>query len=151
VGLALKSAVFPLHVWMPNAYAFAPHAGGVFLAACATKAALYALVRFELTGLLPNMPYHELQFQSFLMPLAVLGFLVGTVMAIFEGNLKRMLGYSSVAQIGYILLGVSLLSAIGLTGAFVHMFNHALIKGPLFIAAGCLAYRVGSGRIAEAR
>lgn len=147
VGLALKSAVFPLHVWMPSAYAFAPHAVGVFLAACATKAALYALVRIELTVLLPNMPYHELQFQSFVMPLAVLGFLVGSVMAIYEGNLKRMLGYSSVAQIGYILLGFSLLSVVGLTGAFVHMFNHALIKAALFMAAGCLAYRVGSSRI----
>lgn len=149
VGLALKSAVFPLHVWMPSAYAFAPHAVSVFLAACATKAALYALVRFELTVLLPNMPYHELQFQSFLMPLAVLGFVVGSVMAIVEGDLKRMLGYSSVAQIGYILLGLSLLSVLGLTGAFVHMFNHALIKGALFMAAGCLVYRVGSGRIAD--
>jgi multicomponent Na+:H+ antiporter subunit D len=149
VGLALKAAIFPLHVWMPNAYTFAPHVASVFLAACATKAAVYVLVRFDLTVFLPNLHQHDLQLTGFLMPLAVLAFLIGSAVAIFERNLKRMLGYSSVAQIGYILLGVSLLSVAGLTGAVVHMFNHALIKATLFMAIACVAFRNGSVQLPD--
>jgi len=149
LGLALKAAVFPLHVWMPNAYTFAPHVASVFLAACATKAAIYALVRFDLTVFLPNLQAYDLQLSAFLMPLAVLAFLVGSAVAIFERNLKRMLGYSSVAQLGYILLGVSLLSVLGLTGAVVHMFNHALMKGALFMAIACVAFRTGSVQLPD--
>ena len=149
VGLALKAAIFPLHVWMPNAYTFAPHAVTVFLAACATKAAIYVLVRFDLTVFQPNVTAHDVQFTGFLMPLAVLAFLIGSTLAIFEKNLKRMLGYSSVAQIGYILLGVSLLSLPGLSAGLVHMFNHALMKGALFMAVACLAYRIGSVHIGD--
>lgn len=149
VGLALKAAMFPLHVWMPNAYTFAPHVVSVFLAACATKAAIYVLVRFDFTVLLPNLQGHDAQLSGFLMPLAVLAFLIGSAVAIFERNLKRMLGYSSVAQLGYILLGVSLLSVMGLTGAVVHMFNHALMKGALFMAVACIAFRVGSVQLPD--
>lgn len=149
MGLALKAAIFPLHVWMPNAYTFAPHGVSVFLAACATKAAIYVLVRFDLTVFQPNVVGHEVMFSGFLMPLAVLAFLVGSAVAIFEKNLKRMLGYSSVAQIGYILLGFSLLTLAGVSAALVHMFNHALMKGALFMAVACLAHRVGSVRLPD--
>ena len=149
VGLALKAAVFPLHVWMPNAYTFAPHVVTVFLAACATKAAVYVLIRFDFTVFLPNLRDYDVHLATFLAPLAVLAFLVGSGVAIFERDLKRMLGYSSVAQIGYILLGVSLLSVTGLTGAIVHMFNHALIKGALFMAVACLAFRTGSVQLPD--
>ncbi len=143
VGVALKAAMFPLHVWMPNAYTFAPHAATVFLAACSTKAAIYVLIRFDFTVLLPNLNEHVMQLGGLLVPLAVLGFLVGSCVAVFETNLKRMLGYSSVAQIGYILLGVGLVTPLGLTGAVLHVFNHALMKAGLFMAVACLAYRIG--------
>ncbi|RPH97641.1 MAG: monovalent cation/H+ antiporter subunit D family protein, partial [Lysobacterales bacterium] len=78
----------------------------------------------------------------FLMPLAVLAILVGSAVALFETNLKRLLAYSSVAQIGYILLGASMVSLLGLTASVLHMFNHALAKGALFLAVLCLAPRV---------
>ena len=81
------------------------------------------------------------------MPLATLAFLVGSAVAIFSKDLKRMLGYSSVAQIGYILIASSLVSAAGLTAAVVHMFNHALIKAALFMAVGCLVWRFGSSNL----
>ena len=147
VGLALKAAVFPLHVWMPNAYTFAPSVVTVFLAACSTKVALYVLLRFDFFVFQQNLAAHDIQFAGFLMPLAVLAFLVGSTVAIFERNLKRMLGYSSVAQIGYILLGASFVSIAGLTGGIVHMFNHALVKGALFMAVACLAFRYGRVRV----
>ena len=144
MGLALKVAVFPVHAWMPNAYAFAPHVVSVFLAACATKAALYVLIRFDLMVFLPHLSEHAAQLRGFFIPLAVVGFLVGSTVAVFERNLKRMLAYSSVAQLGYILLGLALLTPLALTGAVVHLFNHALIKGALFMAVVCIAHRSGS-------
>lgn len=142
VGLALKAAVFPLHVWLPNAYTYAPHAVTVFLAACATKVALYVLLRFDFIVFQQNLSGHEAQFAAFLMPLAVLAILVGSTVALFETNLKRLLAYSSVAQIGYILLGASMVSVLGLTASLLHMFNHALAKGALFLVVVCLALRV---------
>ncbi|MAT83122.1 MAG: cation:proton antiporter [Gammaproteobacteria bacterium] len=149
VGLALKAAMFPLHAWMPNAYTFAPHAATAFLAACSTKAAIYVLIRFDLTVFLPHLSDHAEQVSGFFIPLAVLAFLIGSAVAVFERNLKRMLGYSSVAQIGYILLGLALLSPLALTGAIVHLFNHALMKSALFMAVACLAFRAGSVQLPD--
>ncbi len=139
VGLALKAAVFPLHVWLPNAYCYAPNAVTTFIAACGTKVALYVLLRFDFIVFQGNLVGHEIQFALFLLPLALLGILVASGVAVFENHLKRMLAFSSVAQIGYILLGASLVSIAGLTGGILHMFNHALAKGGLFLAVAGFA------------
>lgn len=149
IGLALKAAVFPLHLWLPNAYTYAPHAATVFLAACATKVSLYVLLRFDFFVFQPNLAGHDLQFAYFLMPLAVLAILVASGVALFEQNIKRLLAYSSIAQIGYILLGASLVSTTGLVASIVHMFNHALAKGGLFLVVACLALRFSSLRLAD--
>ncbi len=141
IGLALKAAVFPLHVWVPNAYTHAPHMVTVFLAACATKVALYVLIRFDYMVFQTKLDDHEVQFAMFLMPLAILGILIASAVAMFEGHLKRLLASSSVAQIGYILLGASFLSLAGLTASAMHIFNHALAKGGLVLAVACLAYQ----------
>ena len=149
IGLALKAAVFPLHVWLPNAYTHAPHMVTAFLAACATKVALYVLIRFDFYVFQANLSEHLIQFSLFMMPLAILGILVASAVAIFEGNLKRLLATSSVAQIGYILLGASLISHSGLTAATAHLFNHALAKGGLFLAVACLAYHYRDLRLEQ--
>ena len=141
VGLALKAAVFPLHVWLPNAYTYAPHAVSVFLAACATKVSLYVLLRFDFVVFQQNLTGHDQQFAAYLMPLAVLAIFFGSAVALFESNVKRLLAFSSVAQIGYILLGASLVSIGGLSASLLHMFNHALAKGALFLAVMGLAMR----------
>jgi len=141
VGLALKAAIFPLHIWLPASYTYAPHIVTAFLAACSTKVALYVLLRFDFLVFQQNLPGHAVQFALFLMPLAVLAILVASGVALFERNLKRLLAYSSVAQLGYILLGASLVSVVGLTAGIVHMFNHALAKGALFLAVACLGVR----------
>jgi multicomponent Na+:H+ antiporter subunit D len=140
IGLALKGAVFPLHLWLPNAYTFAPNIVTVFLAACATKVAIYVLLRFDFFVLQPNLAGHDLQFGYFLMPLAILGILIASVVAMFESNLKRLLAWSSVAQIGYIILGASLVTEAGLTASFVHIFNHALAKGALFLTLAGIGF-----------
>ena len=151
VGLALKAAVFPLHVWLPNAYTYAPHMVTVFLAACATKVSLYVLLRFDFFVFQGNLTSHDIQFAAFLMPLAAAAIVVGSLVAVFEKNLKRLLAFSSVAQVGYIMLGASLVSVTGLTASLLHMFNHALAKGALFMAVACLATRFSGLRIEDLR
>ncbi len=88
-----------------------------------------------------NLTGHDQQFAAYLMPLAVLAILFGSAVALFESNLKRLLAYSSVAQIGYILLGASLVTIGGLSASLLHMFNHALAKGALFLAVMAIAMR----------
>jgi multicomponent Na+:H+ antiporter subunit D len=149
IGLALKAAVFPLHVWLPNAYTYAPNAVTVFLAACATKVSLYLLLRFDFFVFQPNLVGHDVQFSYFLMPLAVLAILIASGVALFEQNIKRLLAYSSIAQIGYILLGASFVTITGLTASTVHLFNHALAKGALFLAVGCLATQCTGLRLSD--
>lgn len=139
IGLALKAAIFPLHVWLPNAYAYAPHAVTAFLAACGTKVALYVLLRFDFFVFQSNLAEHDAQFSLFLLPLALLGILIASGVAVFESNLKRLLAFSSVAQVGYIVLGASLVTVTGLTAGILHMFNHALAKGGLFLSIAGLA------------
>jgi len=141
LGLALKAAVFPLHSWLPPTYTYAPHIVTAFFAACSTKVALFVLLRFDFLVFQQNLSAHELQFAVFLMPLAVLAIMVASGVAVFEQNLKGLLAYSSVAQMGYILLGASLVSVAGLTAGILHMFNHALAKGALFLAVACLGMR----------
>jgi len=151
LGLALKGAVFPLHVWLPNAYTHSPHMVTVFLAACATKVSIYVLIRFDFFVFQANLLEHANQFSLFLMPLAVLGILVASAVAVFEGHIKRLFAASSVAQIGYVLLGASMVSIAGLSASLTHMFNHALAKGGMFMAIACLAYHYKDLRLDELR
>lgn len=149
LGLALKAGVFPLHVWVPNAYAWSPHAVTAFIAACSTKVSLYVLLRFDFMVFQGSLADHDLRFAGFLLPLAVFAVLVASATAMAEGHLKRLLAYSSVAQIGYMVLGASLMTPAGLTAGIVHMFNHALAKGTLFLAVACLATRFASLALAD--
>jgi multicomponent Na+:H+ antiporter subunit D len=143
VGLALKAAIFPLHAWLPNAYTFAPHPVTAFIAACSTKVFLYVLLRFDFFVFQGNLPGHISQFSGFMLPLAIAAVLFGSAIALLQKDLKMLLAYSSIAQIGYILLGASLISATGLTAGIAHMFNHALAKGALFLAVACMGTAYG--------
>ncbi|MGB1188388.1 MAG: monovalent cation/H+ antiporter subunit D family protein [Cycloclasticus pugetii] len=146
VGFALKLALFPLHLWLPNAYTYAPTVVSVFLAATATKVAVYVMLRmvFSVFGFsfIENTPADEL----FIL-LCVMGILSMSFYAIYQKDSKRLLAYSSVAQIGYMMLGIGLGSVLGVTATMVHLFNHALMKGALFMAIGTLVYRVSSSRL----
>ncbi|MEM9689009.1 MAG: monovalent cation/H+ antiporter subunit D family protein [Pseudomonadota bacterium] len=139
VGLALKAAIFPLHVWLPNAYTWAPHVTTAFMAACATKVMLYILFRFDYLVFQGNLDGHAIQFTGYLLPLSLVAILVGSVIAMLQNNVKSVFAYSSVAQIGYIVLGASLITAAGLTAGVLHIFNHALAKGALFLAIAVIA------------
>ena len=147
IGLGLKLALFPLHLWLPNAYAYAPSAVTAFLAATATKVAIYTMLRFVFTLFGSDFALDVTFLAEFLMALALVGVFAASITAIFQNNVKRMLAYSSVAQVGYMMLGVSFFSVTGLTGGIVHLFNHALMKGALFLALGAVFYRIGSVHI----
>jgi multicomponent Na+:H+ antiporter subunit D len=148
VGVALKLALFPLHLWLPNAYTYAPSVVSLFLAATATKVAVYVMVRMVYT-VFSNSFSEETPMQEVFLVLGVAGVLVASFYAIFQKDAKRLLAYSSVGQIGYMVLGIGFGSALGLTASLVHLFNHALMKGALFMAVGALIYRVGSSRLSD--
>lgn len=143
VGLALKVAMYPLHRWLPNAYTFAPSAVTAFLAATATKVAVYVLLRFMFSVFRPDFQFEVQTLQLIILPFAAIAMFAASAIAIFQSDFKRMLAYSSIAQIGYILLGIALLTETGLTAAIVHLFNHAITKAALFMGAG--AYVLAAG------
>ena len=144
IGVALKAAVFPMHLWLPNAYCYAPSAVTAFLAATATKVSIYVLLRLFFTVFSVDFTFGIVPLTLILMLLGAGGMLVGSLVAIFQTNAKRLLAYSSVAQIGYMVLGISFGSVTGVSASIVHLFNHALIKGGLFLVLGCFFYRMGS-------
>lgn len=147
VGLALKAALFPLHLWLPNAYTYAPSGVSAFMAATATKVSLYVLLRFTFTIFGAEFAFGELPLHWVLLVPAVIAMFAGSFSAIFQRDIKRMLAYSSVAHIGYITLAIALASQAGVQAAMLHMFNHGLMKAALFCALGCIFYRIGSTRI----
>jgi multicomponent Na+:H+ antiporter subunit D len=149
VGISLKLALFPLHVWLPNAYAYAPSWVTTFLSATATKVAIYLLVRFYFSIFGVAIDFRALHVTEIIIVLSVAAMFVASFIAVFETSLKRMLAFSSVAQIGYITLGIGLANQAGLTGGLVHVVNHALMKAALFLAAGAIFYRVGTVQLKE--
>lgn len=149
VGVSLKLALFPLHQWLPNAYAFAPSAVAAFLAATATKVAVYVLLRFYFSVFGESAVFARLPMQEAMLLLALAGMFVASTIAIFQTDLKRLFAYSSVGQIGYIILGLSFSSASGLTAAIVHLFNHGVTKGAIFLLLGGVAMAMGGTSLAR--
>jgi multicomponent Na+:H+ antiporter subunit D len=148
-GICLKLALFPLHLWLPNAYTYSPSAVTAFLGATATKVAVYVLIRFVFTVFGVDFSFGMEPLAEVLVPLSIIGLLSASTVSISQPNIKRMLAYSSVAQIGYIVLGLAMGTAMGLTAALLHMFNHGLMKGALFMAMGAVAYRLGGTEISH--
>ncbi|XVV00230.1 monovalent cation/H+ antiporter subunit D family protein [Actinosynnema sp. CA-248983] len=149
VGLAVKMAVVPLHAWLPEAYAEAPSAVGAFLAATATKVAIYAFARFAFTVFGAALVFDALPVDRIGSALAVVAMLLGSAVACFQTDLKYLLAWSSIAQIGYITAGLSLATTAGVSAAYLHLVNHAVAKAALFAAAGLLVLRWGSVRLAD--
>ena len=144
VGVCLKLALFPLHLWLPNAYTYAPSVVTAFLAATATKVAVYVLIRVVFTLFGDVNILKTLGVQNILMALAIIAMFAASTIAIYQDNMKRMFAYSSVAQIGYIVLGLSFASQVGVAAGIIHLFNHAIIKCAIFMGLGCIALRVSS-------
>lgn len=147
VGLAVKMALFPVHSWLPGAYGEAPSVVSTFLAAVSTKVAIYLFCRFAFTVFGAVLVFHALPLDEVGLVLACLAMVAGSAAACFQDDLRYLLAWSSVAQIGYIVASISLATAAGLSAAYLHIINHAIMKGALFALAGVLLFRLGSVRL----
>jgi NADH-quinone oxidoreductase subunit M len=136
-AFAVKAPIFPFHTWSPDAYAEAPTAGAVLLAGVMAKLGTYGIVRFDLN----LFPQATRTLAPWLLTLAVIGILYGALVACAQRDLKRLLAYSSLAQIGFIVLGTFALNSQGLTGGVLQMINHGLIIAALFILVGWIYER----------
>ncbi|MFQ3610542.1 MAG: monovalent cation/H+ antiporter subunit D family protein, partial [Fimbriimonadales bacterium] len=149
LGLSVKMALFPLHTWLPNAYTYAPDAVTALMASLTTKVGVYTTFRVFFGVLKPSFLSQVVPLEEIFMFLGASAIIAGSLMAIFQQNLKRMLAYSSVAQIGYMVLGLAMLNIPGMMGGVIHIVNHAVIKAGLFLAVGNLIYRTGAEQIEE--
>jgi multicomponent Na+:H+ antiporter subunit D len=149
IGVMLKIALFPLHIWLTNAYAYAPSFVSAFLSATATKVSLYVFLRFILSLFGYEFSFKEIPLSHILMILSVVAIVAGSISAIYNPNVKRLLAFSSVAQVGYITLMISLATKEGFTAAVLHIANHGFAKALLFASAGGLVYLYGKVRLYE--
>ena len=146
VGMCLKLALFPLHYWLPNAYAYSPSIVSAFLAGTATKVSIYVLLRMYFSVFGESAVFDRLPMREIFLVLSLAAMFLASLAAVFQDNLKHMLAYSSLGQIGYITLGIGLDNQAGLTGSVVHLFNHGITKCALFLLAGCFLFRLRSVR-----
>ncbi len=144
IGFGTKAGIAPFHAWLPDAHAEAPTPISVLLSGVMIKMALYGMVR-TVSIFYPSWP----QVSVFLVALGVFTMAFGIVMALSQDDLKRLLAYSSVSQIGYVLAGVGLGTYLGCYGGLYHLVNHALFKALLFFCVGAVIHATGSRRISE--
>ena len=140
VGIGIKAAIFPLHLWLPDAYTYSPSIVATFLAGTTTKVFIYVLIRFIYSLYGYEFSFFAESFHYLLMFFASGAILYGSYLAIKQDSLERILAYSSIAQIGYMVLGIALITELGLMASLVHIFNHAFIKVGLFLAVTAIIY-----------
>jgi multicomponent Na+:H+ antiporter subunit D len=148
IGFGVKAGIFPLHFWMPSAYPEAPTCAVALSSGVMIKAGAYGIIR-TMYGIMGSDLMKGSVFAGLLLFMAMLSIFVGSAAAINQSDIKRLLGYSSVSQIGYIIMGVALLSPTGLLGGLVHIFNHAIIKAALFLCAGSMIKQTGKRYLPE--
>jgi NADH-quinone oxidoreductase subunit M len=138
VAFAVKLPVVPLHTWLPDAHTQAPTAGSVILAGLLLKTGAYGLIRF----VVPLFPDAVSDFTPLALALAAIGIVYGAVMAYSQTDLKRLVAYTSVSHLGFVLLGIFSRNALGLQGAVMTMISHGLSTGALFVLVGSLQERL---------
>ncbi|HEY1938374.1 MAG TPA: NADH-quinone oxidoreductase subunit M [Candidatus Angelobacter sp.] len=137
IAFAVKVPLFPLHTWLPDAHVEAPTAGSVLLAGVLLKMGTYGLLRFNV-GLFPGQAAYN---STWINVLAVIGIIYGALVALVQPNLKKLIAYSSVSHLGFVVLGIFSLTTIGTDGAVYQMLNHGISTGALFMLAGMLYER----------
>jgi multicomponent Na+:H+ antiporter subunit D len=144
VGLWIKMAFFPLHVWLPNAYSDMPDGAAVLVAPLMTKVTIYLMIRFMFSIFSPAYEFiQHAGVQQIVVGVAAVGIVCASAMALGQKNLRRMLTYLIIAEVGYMVGGVWLANAQGMTGAILHIVNDALMTLCLFLAVSAIAYRTG--------
>jgi multicomponent Na+:H+ antiporter subunit D len=145
VGFGIKAAMAPLHTWLPDAHPAAPSSISAMLSGVVIKAGAYALMRSLIMIFAPE----AYSWQIVLAILAVITMTVGNLMALLQTDLKRLLAFSSVAQMGYVIFGISIATYYGITGSLFHIMNHAIMKSLLFLCSGAFLYAVDSRNLDE--
>lgn len=144
VGVAIKMAFFPLHKWLPDAYTHAPSAVSAFVSSTMTKVGAYVMIRIMFTVFEPQFSIELLPASAMLGWLAVAAMLYGCIRAIAQTDAKRMLSFIIIAEVGYIVMGVSVGNRMGFTGAVLHIMNDAFMMACLFLAVGAVEYKTGT-------
>jgi proton-translocating NADH-quinone oxidoreductase chain N len=145
VGFGVKSAIVPLHTWLPDAHPEAPSPISALLSGIVIETGLYAMTRVLYVAFEPSF---------FMMPMATLALVtmtVGNLLALRQNDLKRMLAYSSIGQMGYMLIGISTGLTYGVLGTLLHVFNHAMMKGMAFLSVGSIVHETGTRDIEKLR
>jgi NADH-quinone oxidoreductase subunit M len=145
VAFAVKVPLFPFHTWLPDAHVEAPTAGSVLLAGVLLKMGTYGMLRFNL-GLFPEQSRHN---AGWIMTLALIGIVYGALVAMVQPNMKKLIAYSSVSHLGFVVLGIFSFTQAGLNGAMFVMLAHGVSTGALFMLAGILHERRHTYEISE--
>jgi multicomponent Na+:H+ antiporter subunit D len=148
VGMGVKAALFPLHVWLPDAHSSAPSPSSAVLSGLVIKIYAVALLKL-LYQVFPASVFETTPILTILLWMSSLAIIAGSMFAIVQDDIKKMLAYSSVAQIGYVFMGFAIVDPSALTGGILHVFNHAMMKAMLFLAAGAFIYCTGVRRLSD--
>lgn len=142
VGVWLKMAFFPLHAWLPNAYTYAPSASSSLIAPLMTKVMIYVMIRLMVSVFTPEFVFSTLSIAEPIVWLSVIAIVMGAVLALAERNLKKMLTYIIVAEVGYMVGGAWIGNRAGMTGAILHIVNDALMTLCVFLVVGNIVYKI---------
>src|SRR4051812_9953866 len=145
LAFAIKVPLFPFHTWLPDAHVQAPTAGSVILAGVLLKMGTYGLVRFAF----PLFPEAATAFAPYLALLAVVGIIYGALVAMVQPDMKKLVAYSSVSHLGFVVLGIAAMNTQGVQGAVYQMLNHGVSTGGLFLIVGMLSDRRHTRLISE--
>ncbi len=145
IGFAIKVPMFPFHTWLPDAHVEAPTAGSVILAGILLKMGTYGFVRFAL----PLLPQASQVFVPFMMLLSIIGIIYGALVAMAQTDIKKLVAYSSVSHLGFVMLGVFALNEQGVLGGQLQMINHGISTGALFLLVGIVYERRHTRLISE--
>jgi NADH-quinone oxidoreductase subunit M len=145
LSFAIKVPLFPFHTWLPDAHVEAPTAGSVILAGVLLKMGTYGLLRF----CLPLFPQATIQFMPYIVTLAVIGIVYGALVSMVQTDIKKLVAYSSVSHLGFVVLGIFSLNEEAIQGAIIQMVNHGLSTGALFLIVGMIYERRHTREISE--
>ena len=145
LGFAIKVPMFPFHTWLPDAHVEAPTAGSVILAGVLLKMGTYGFVRFSL----PLLPHATLEAVPWMVTLSIIGIVYAALVTLVQKDMKKLIAYSSVSHLGFVMLGMFALSPLGLEGSVLQMINHGLSTGGLFLIVGLIYERRHTKEIAQ--